>query len=119
MVNWYKMTDQLSHDYKFTLDGCLPEDDGYFDLIQMEQVLLNLLKNAHESRSTVDEITMSITEVNYRYWVDGSSGNKGIFISICDAGSGMSSKMLKQALLPFTPPNSRVPDWVYLCVGRS
>ncbi|MEI6859565.1 MAG: ATP-binding protein [Shewanella sp.] len=101
MVSWHKMTDQLSHHYKFTLDGCLPEDDGYFDLIQMEQVLLNLLKNAHESGSVVDEITMSITEINHRYRVDGSSGNKGIFISICDAGSGMSSKVLKQALLPF------------------
>ena len=101
MVNWLKMTDHLSHHYKFTLDGDLPEGDGYFDLIQMEQVLLNLLKNAHESGSAVDKITMSITEANSSHGVDGTSGNKGIFISICDAGSGMSSEVLKQALLPF------------------
>ncbi|BAJ00642.1 nitrogen regulation protein NtrY, putative [Shewanella violacea DSS12] len=101
MVNWLKMTEHLSHHYKFTLDGSLPEGDGYFDLIQMEQVLLNLLKNAHESGSKVDEITMSITQANPSHGVDSASGNKGILISICDAGSGMSSEVLKQALLPF------------------
>ncbi len=101
MVNWLKLTAHLSHHYKFTLDGDLPEGDGYFDLIQMEQVLLNLLKNAHESGSAVDKITMSITEAKPSHGIAGSSGNKGFFISICDAGSGMSSEVLKQALLPF------------------
>lgn len=101
MVNWLKLTAHLSHHYKFTLDGDLPEGDGYFDLIQMEQVLLNLLKNAHESGSAVDKITMSITEAKPSHGIAGASGNKGFFISICDAGSGMSSEVLKQALLPF------------------
>lgn len=101
MVNWLKLTAHLSHHYKFTLDGDLPEGDGYFDLIQMEQVLLNLLKNAHESGSAVDKITMIITEAKPSHGIAGSSGNKGFFISICDAGSGMSSEVLKQALLPF------------------
>ena len=61
---------------------------GYFDQGQMEQVLLNLLKNAHESGSNPDEVTLSI---RHQTMVDGA----GFSIKIEDRGSGMSEEVLE------------------------
>ncbi|WP_299793012.1 ATP-binding protein [uncultured Shewanella sp.] len=94
-VDWHKLTEQLAQHYSFKLLGELPESEGSLDLIQMEQVLLNLLKNAHESGSAADGITLSIEASKL---VDGTSG---INIEINDEGSGMPPEVLKQALLPF------------------
>ncbi|WP_394132409.1 sensor histidine kinase [Shewanella maritima] len=63
------------------------------DSVQLEQVLINLLKNAHESGSSPDEITLDI-----RYL---SQPMQGVLITLDDAGSGMPSEVLAQALLPF------------------
>lgn len=94
-VDWHKLTEQLGQHYSFKLEGKLPESQGSLDLIQMEQVLLNLLKNAHESGSAADGVTLSIEASTL---VDGTSG---ISIAINDEGAGMSPDVLKQALLPF------------------
>ncbi|MGI2139976.1 ATP-binding protein [Shewanella baltica] len=93
-VNWTQFTTQLTQHYPFKLRHDLPEVDGYFDQGQMEQVLLNLLKNAHESGSNPEEVTLSI---RYQTLVDGA----GFSIAIEDRGTGMSGEVLEQALLPF------------------
>ena len=95
VVDWHKLTEQLGQHYTFKLVGELPESQGSLDLIQMEQVLLNLLKNAHESGSASDGVTLSIEASTL---VDGTFG---ISIEIKDEGAGMSPEVLKQALLPF------------------
>lgn len=94
-VDWARLTDQLAQHYGFTLEGELPTAPGYFDLIQIEQVLLNLLKNAHESGSNTDAISLRI------YVSVLADGSSGVIIEVNDRGSGMSPEVLTQALLPF------------------
>ncbi|NMD51408.1 GHKL domain-containing protein [Shewanella sp. DNRA4] len=93
-VAWQQLIEHLTQHYPFTLANELPAEMGYFDQGQMEQVLLNLLKNAHESGSDPDEVTLTI---RFQTLVDGT----GFIIKIEDRGSGMSEEVLEQALLPF------------------
>ncbi|WOT05880.1 sensor histidine kinase [Shewanella youngdeokensis] len=94
-VDWLKLTAQLKQHYAFKLEHELPVESAEFDLIQMEQVLLNLLKNAHESGSSVEHISLSIFDTRL------SDGTAGICIEVNDAGAGMPPEVLRQALLPF------------------
>ncbi|ASF15498.1 HAMP domain-containing protein [Shewanella sp. LC6] len=93
-VAWQQLIEHLTQHYPFTLANELPAEMGYFDQGQMEQVLLNLLKNAHESGSDPDEVMLTI---RFQTLVDGA----GFIIKIEDRGSGMSEEVLEQALLPF------------------
>ena len=61
-----------------------------FDAAQIEQVLINLIKNAKESESEVTEIKLSIEDIN----------NEIVF-TLVDRGKGMTESQLLQALLPF------------------
>ncbi len=69
-----------------------PEPEGQIDVdpAQFEQVLINLLKNAHESGSDPEQVIMRVHsyEATTRF-------------EVCDRGSGMSERVLKNALLPF------------------
>jgi len=56
----------------------------------MEQVLINLLKNAAESGSAHEDITVSVREER-----------DGFEIEVADRGSGLSESTLRDALLPF------------------
>ncbi|GIU48430.1 hypothetical protein TUM4438_29800 [Shewanella sairae] len=94
-VDWQTLTAQLKQHYQFELLGERPTTEVYFDLIQMEQVLLNLLKNAHESGSEVSKVTLEIKQANQ------PNSPQELCIEVKDAGSGMSADVLKQALLPF------------------
>ncbi|GIU31717.1 ATP-binding protein [Shewanella schlegeliana] len=94
-VDWLRLTEQLRQHYQFTLLGELPQRTMSFDLIQMEQVLLNLLKNAHESGSDLTKISLEIRELNL------ADPTQGICIEVKDEGLGMSAEVLQQALLPF------------------
>ncbi|MBM7071805.1 histidine kinase [Shewanella sp. 202IG2-18] len=93
-VSWEIITQQLAQHYPFSLDGPLPSQPGYFDHIQLEQVLLNLLKNAHESGSEVENISMKIASITLK-------GKLGCLIEVSDKGMGMSAEVMQQALLPF------------------
>lgn len=93
-VNWVQFTSQLTQHYPFKLTHDLPEEDGYFDRGQLEQVLLNLLKNAHESGSNPEDVSLSIRQQTLTDAV-------GFSIKIEDRGAGMSGEVLEQALLPF------------------
>ncbi|MCL1123266.1 sensor histidine kinase [Shewanella surugensis] len=94
-VDWDSFTAQLTQHYYYELASALPKTTDFFDVIQMEQVLINLLKNAHESGSKPDAIQLLI---NTGLSIEGQAG---IEMIIQDKGDGMSSEVLKQALLPF------------------
>ena len=89
-VDWAAFLNRLALLGEFHLDGELPGQPGWFDAAQIEQALLNLIKNAHESGSDPDEIRLRLRP-------QGSE----IFIEVLDRGPGMSETVLAQALLPF------------------
>lgn len=66
------------------------EGELYADIIQLEQLLINLLKNAHESDSHPQDITLSINLTKQH-----------TIIEVSDLGQGMSDTVLSQALIPF------------------
>ncbi|TAL74032.1 MAG: HAMP domain-containing protein [Rhodanobacter sp.] len=89
-VPWAPFLDGLAQHCRFRLEGALPETPGHFDPAQIEQVLLNLVKNAQESGSAPDAVTLSI----------GLRGQE-LRLDVADRGPGMSDTVLAQALLPF------------------
>ena len=89
-VAWQPLLDALGHNYAFQLAGALPPAPGWFDRAQVEQVLINLLKNAHESGSAADAIELARDDARTR-----------LRIEVRDRGSGMSEAVLANALLPF------------------
>ena len=68
----------------------LPAKPAWMDAAQMEQVLINLIKNAIESGSPSDEVTLAVAER------DG-----GVAVEVRDRGSGLAPEVLADALLPF------------------
>ena len=74
------------------------------DRAQLEQVLINLIKNAYESGATEVELTASKTLSNSLPLREGCGGS---VICVRDNGCGMSPDVLEQAFIPFftTKPN--------------
>ena len=89
-VNWPRLINQLQDLYEFELVGELPQLPWQADSQQLQQLLLNLLKNAHESGSAAHCITLQFTE-----------SPEQLQISVQDAGGGMSDEQLQHALVPF------------------
>ncbi len=71
----------------------------YADRAQLEQVLINLIKNAYESGATEVELTVQFSPL----LGEGS----GVRLFVRDNGCGMSPDVLEQAFIPFftTKPN--------------
>ena len=93
LIDWTKMTQQLAQQYPFNLLSPLPVNPIKLDAVQLEQVFINLLKNAHESGTQADTVSLMFEEVTHPV--------NGLLVKIEDQGSGMSSEVLSQALLPF------------------
>lgn len=89
-VAWAGFLGRLATLGEFHLDGDVPARPGWFDAAQIEQALLNLIKNAHESGSDPDDITLRLAL---------QAGE--LRIEVLDRGPGMSETVLAQALLPF------------------
>lgn len=89
-VEWPPFLDALSRHYAFRLAGTAPAKPARFDRGQIEQVLINLLKNAHESGGPADAIEVSVAQ-----------NAREARIEVGDRGSGMSETVLANALLPF------------------
>ncbi|HET7779204.1 MAG TPA: ATP-binding protein [Rudaea sp.] len=89
-ITWSNFLEQLARHFSFVLSTPAPAQPGWFDRIQLEQVLINLLKNAHESGSAPSAVEI---EVGLR----GSDQR----IEVRDRGAGMSETVLANALLPF------------------
>ncbi len=89
-VDWDSYVAGLSGLARFRVDGELPAEPGWFDPAQLEQVLINLVKNAHESGSPPEAVSLRVS--------DAAPGQR---IVIGDRGSGMTEIVLASALLPF------------------
>jgi signal transduction histidine kinase len=91
-VEWPGFLESLSLHCQFRLEGPLPGQPGWFDPAQIEQVLINLVKNAHEAATEGgdDDVTLAISTVG-----------RDVRIEVADRGPGMSQNVLAQALLPF------------------
>ena len=89
-VAWSSLLAGLKGSLSFRVLEPLPRDAGWIDAAQIEQVLINLVKNAIESGSPEDEVTLGITE-----------RHGGVAIEVADRGSGLTPEVLRDALLPF------------------
>jgi nitrogen fixation/metabolism regulation signal transduction histidine kinase len=89
-VPWSRFIAQLRSQVHFVAEGPVEDNVARFDSAQMEQALLNLLKNAHESGSPPDSVQLLL-----RRMVDGWR------IDVLDRGQGMNEAVLANALLPF------------------
>jgi signal transduction histidine kinase len=89
-VSWQQFVADLEGQQPFTCIEPLPELPGWFDRVQVEQALINLLKNAHEASGAAAEVELFI--------VCGGADQR---IEVRDRGTGMSQTVLAQALLPF------------------
>lgn len=90
LVHWQQFIADLKGQQSFTHAESLPKLPGWFDRVQVEQALINLLKNAHEASAGTAEVELSI--------VCAGADQR---IEVRDRGSGMSQTVLAQALLPF------------------
>jgi two-component system, NtrC family, nitrogen regulation sensor histidine kinase NtrY len=89
-VYWRPFLQSLEAVTPFAVRDVLPSEPGWFDASQLEQVVINLLKNAAEAGSPADETVVS---------VHASRG--GWALEVRDRGSGMPHEVLTSALLPF------------------
>jgi nitrogen fixation/metabolism regulation signal transduction histidine kinase len=89
-IEWHGFIADLAQQYTFALAAGVPAVAGWFDRVQMEQAIINLLKNAHEAGGPADavELLLVCNSVEQR-------------IEVRDRGGGMSQTVLAQALLPF------------------
>jgi nitrogen fixation/metabolism regulation signal transduction histidine kinase len=89
-VPWEVLLERLRVVAEFQLIGPLPAHTASFDTGQLEQALINLLKNARESGSDPSAIEMSVVQ---------SQG--GFTLEVRDRGPGFSGSSLENALVPF------------------
>jgi two-component system, NtrC family, nitrogen regulation sensor histidine kinase NtrY len=89
-VDWRRFLDSLHAVAPFTLDGIVPGEMGWFDESQLEQVMINLLKNAAEAGSPSASTVVAVRPAR-----------GGWIVEVRDRGSGMSPDVLTNALLPF------------------
>jgi nitrogen fixation/metabolism regulation signal transduction histidine kinase len=87
---WDAFVERLAAQVRFRLGGELPAEPAHIDPAQMEQALLNLLKNAHESGSRPDAVELHVRRVQ-----------DALRIDVLDRGSGMNDAVLTNALVPF------------------
>jgi nitrogen fixation/metabolism regulation signal transduction histidine kinase len=90
MVSWSSFLGHLSALYPHVNWPEAPAHAGWFDTVQMEQVLINLLKNGTEAGSRPEDI-----EVRIATREDGS-----VEFDVLDRGPGFGPEALKNALLP-------------------
>ncbi|PCK02275.1 MAG: histidine kinase [Alteromonadaceae bacterium] len=95
-VEWASFIKGLAIGYSYEIHGELPVEKAFFDPTQLQQVVVNLLKNANESGSEPADIGLRITQ-----------NSKAMNIVVTDRGTGMPKNVVEQALLPFytTKPN--------------
>jgi nitrogen fixation/metabolism regulation signal transduction histidine kinase len=89
-IDWSEFVARLRDQVVFGIEGELPTESARFDRAQMEQALLNLLKNAHESGSPADQVQLRVRQ-----------HAPHVRIEVLDRGSGMGEAVLANALVPF------------------
>lgn len=89
-VNWPRLINQLQDQYDFELLGQLPVLQWQADSQQLAQLLLNILKNAHESGSPPEQISLRLLEQN-----------TALTLCVQDGGGGIPDDVLQHVLVPF------------------
>jgi nitrogen fixation/metabolism regulation signal transduction histidine kinase len=105
-VPWAAFLDRLASHVRFERSGELPLQPGRFDAAQIEQALINLLRNAHESGSAPEAVTLGVrvgpsVGAGVGTAVATAVGTHEQRLTVADRGPGMSDTVLAQALLPF------------------
>jgi nitrogen fixation/metabolism regulation signal transduction histidine kinase len=89
-VSWDVLLERLRTVVVFRLAAAPPHRTASFDSAQIEQALINLLKNARESGSNSDDIELAV-----------SPTAQGFAIEVRDRGPGFTVAALENALVPF------------------
>ena len=89
-VAWGDFIEKLRSQVDFRAHAIDPGAIGRFDPGQLEQALLNLLRNAHESGSRPEDVSLVLRRLPQAWRVD-----------VLDRGTGMNEAVLANALLPF------------------
>ena len=89
-VRWPEFLSSLRTAMPFELGDPPPIEPCQLDATQFEQVMINLLKNAHESGSDPADIVVSVQHVE-----------RFARVTVRDAGGGIPEDVLRRALLPF------------------
>jgi nitrogen fixation/metabolism regulation signal transduction histidine kinase len=89
-VTWDVLLERLRVVVAFKLAGSPPHRPASFDTAQIEQALINLLKNARESGSAPDDIELEV-----------ALAARGFTIEVRDRGPGFTTAALENALVPF------------------
>ncbi|HEU4779328.1 MAG TPA: ATP-binding protein [Steroidobacteraceae bacterium] len=89
-VNWNVLLERLRAVVDFNVITPPPNRPAYFDTAQIEQALINLLKNARESGSGSAQIELAVTQAG-----------AGFAVEVRDRGPGFSAAALENALVPF------------------
>lgn len=87
---WRDFFMTLQQQWAFVLETEELDSHAEFDRAQLEQALVNLLKNAHESGSPSQTIAIKLSKAAKSWRID-----------VIDAGTGMSETVMAQALIPF------------------
>ena len=90
-VPWAPFLESLHVLYPELKVGPAPAQDGFFDAGQIQQALINVLKNSFEASVGPAQVELLVVATD-----DGAAT-----LTISDRGSGMSDEVLKNALLPF------------------
>lgn len=88
-TQWKEILDDVAALYEFRAEGNVQVEVSV-DRAQMQQVVINLVKNAHESGSAPDDIVVSVQRAV-----------EGTVLRVVDRGRGMSEEVIRQALVPF------------------
>jgi nitrogen fixation/metabolism regulation signal transduction histidine kinase len=89
IVNWNDVLAQLKQQFSFQL-SMSEHIELRADSVQLEQLLINLLKNAHESGGDAQCVELAIYQ-----------NATQVIIEVLDNGKGMSESVMANALVPF------------------
>ena len=89
-VDWTNFLASLQRQIGFELESSTEGMSSRIDQAQMEQALLNLLKNAHEAGGEGSSVSVKLTRLP-----------EWLRIEVLDRGAGMNESVLQNALVPF------------------
>lgn len=89
-LDWPAFVQRLQVQVAFRTAGAMPDKPLHADPAQLEQALINLLKNAHESGSEAGAVYVRAQALPGEWRIE-----------VLDRGGGMNEAVLAQALVPF------------------